>query len=160
MHSSAQRIFFDTEFTGLTPDAKLISIGLVDEPGRNEFYAELCDTYVANECSEFCKQEVLRHLEGGAVQMTLAELQVALAAWLRARGPGVVLVCDSPRDIGQLNTVLPHGLPANVTIQVLGGWGNLKRRVFNAGRRIHQQHGYRVHHALDDAKVNRLVLMR
>lgn len=154
------RIFFDTEFTGLMLDAKLISIGLVDESGLAEFYAELRDTYVVSDCSDFCQQEVLPHLEGGAAQMTLAELQVTLATWLHARGPGAVLVCDSPRDIMQLNTVLPHGPPANVTLHVLGRWGNLKRRVFNFGRRIHRQHGYRVHHALDDAKVNRLVLKR
>lgn len=29
------RIFFDTEFTGLTIDPKLISIGLVDESGEH-----------------------------------------------------------------------------------------------------------------------------
>lgn len=48
------RIFFDTEFTGLTADAKLISIGLVDEAGTHEFYAELADTYAVSECSAFC----------------------------------------------------------------------------------------------------------
>ena len=31
------KIFFDTEFTGLSPDARLISIGLVDEAGQSEF---------------------------------------------------------------------------------------------------------------------------
>lgn len=154
------RIFFDTEFTGLTLDAKLISIGLVDESGLNEFYAELQDTYVVSECSEFCTQEVLRHLQGGVAQMTLAELQVTLATWLHARGPGAVLVCDSPRDVDQLAMVFPHGLPANVSLEILGMWGNLKRRFFNFGRRIHRQRGLRVHHALDDAKVNRLVLTR
>ena len=39
------RLFFDTEFTALTDDAKLISIGLIDESGRHTFYAELADTW-------------------------------------------------------------------------------------------------------------------
>lgn len=36
------KIFFDTEFTGLYKDTELISIGLVDENGR-EFYGEITD---------------------------------------------------------------------------------------------------------------------
>lgn len=154
------RIFFDTEFTGLTDDAKLISIGLVDETGVDEFYAELRDTYQVSECSEFCRKEVLPHLEGGEAQLGLAELRVTLTAWLGARGPGAVLVCDCSRDVVQLATVLPNGLPANISVQVLGWWGNLQRHIFNFGRRIHHRHALRVHHALDDAKVNRLVLTR
>lgn len=152
------RIFFDTEFTGLVADAKLISIGLVDESGLHEFYAELGDTYVASECSEFCKREVLVHLQGPSAQIPMAELRTQLESWLKDRGPGSVLVCDSPRDVVQLEAILPAGLPGNVSIDVLGWRGNLKRRLFNFGRRIHRKFGYRVHHALDDARVNRKVL--
>ena len=36
------KVFFDTEFTGLHQNTKLISIGLIDENG-NTFYAESCD---------------------------------------------------------------------------------------------------------------------
>ena len=154
------RVFFDTEFTGLTTDAKLISIGLVDESGLNEFYAELTDTYELRDCSDFCLREVIPHLQGGAVRQSLSEVQTTLEAWLRARGLDTVLVCDSPRDVTQLVVVLPGGRPVNVSIEVLGWQGNLKRRIFNFGRRIHRKLGFRVHHALDDAKVNRLVLMR
>ena len=52
------RIYFDTEFTGLTSDAALISVGMVDESGA-EFYAELSDTHKIEDCSEFCISEVL-----------------------------------------------------------------------------------------------------
>jgi len=38
------RIFFDTEFTGLVADAKLIPVGLVDAVGERSFYAELSGT--------------------------------------------------------------------------------------------------------------------
>lgn len=129
------RIFFDTEFTGLTRGAKLISIGLVDETGEHEFYAELADTYTPAECSD-------------------------VREWLLARGPETVLVCDSPRDVAQIRGLLLEALPPNTTLQVLGWWGNLKRRISNRGRRLHRKLGLRVHHALDDARVNRLVLTR
>jgi hypothetical protein len=154
------RIFFDTEFTGLTADAKLISIGLIDEVVLNEFYAELTDTYELGDCSAFCHREVIPHLQGGALRQSLSEVRIMLEAWLRARGLDTVLVCDSPRDVTQLGVLFPGGRPANVSIEVLGWQGNLKRRIFNFGRRIHRQSGFRVHHALDDAKVNRLVLIR
>lgn len=36
------RVYFDTEFTGLVQDAKLISIGMISEDGRT-FYAESTD---------------------------------------------------------------------------------------------------------------------
>jgi hypothetical protein len=151
-------IFFDTEFTGLIANARLISIGLVDESGSNEFYAELRDTYRIEDCSNFCIEHVLPHLQGHEARISLAELRSTLYAWLIERGPGAILVCDSARDVVQLATILPDGLPANVAVKVLGWWDNLRRRVFNAGRRIHRQRGLRVHHALDDARVNRLVL--
>jgi hypothetical protein len=154
------RIYFDTEFTGLTADAKLISIGLVDESGENEFYAELSDTYRPEDCSAFCRSEVLPHLEGEAVQLSLKGLRQALSAWLSERGPAVLLVCDSPRDVLQLHALLSDGLPSNVTVSVLGLWSGLKRRFTNRGRRIHHRLGLRVHHALDDARVNRLILAR
>lgn len=152
------RIYFDTEFTALSPDAKPISIGFVDESGIHEFYAELSDTYRKEDCSQFCAKKVLPHLQGGASVMTVEELGNRLGAWLGERGPGAVVVCDSPRDVVQLRVLLPEGLPPNVTLRVLGWWGNLKRRVKNRGRRIHRAHGLRVHHALDDARVNRIIL--
>lgn len=156
--STRMRIFFDTEFTGLTDDAKLISIGLVEESGEHEFYAELSDTYGPTDCSEFCRQHVLPLLEGGSTRVTTRELRPKLRGWLADRGPGTVLVCDSPRDVLQIRRLLLEALPANVTLEVLGWWGNLKRRFFNRGRRLHRKLGLRVHHALDDARVNRLVL--
>ncbi len=39
------RVFFDTEFTELGIDPRLISIGLVLMDGERSFYAELSNTY-------------------------------------------------------------------------------------------------------------------
>jgi hypothetical protein len=156
----SMRIFFDTEFTGLTADAKLISIGLVDETGDEEFYAELAHTYRPADCSDFCRHHVLPLLDGGAAVISLRELRPKLRTWLAERGPGTVLVCDSPRDVLQIRELLLESLPSNVTLEVVGRWDNLKRRFFNRGRRLHRKLGLRVHHALDDARVNRVVLAR
>jgi DNA polymerase III epsilon subunit-like protein len=153
------RIFFDTEFTSLKQGAALISIGLVDQAG-SEFYAELSDTYKVGDCSDFCRTAVLPQLEGAAAQKTLEEVRVSLAEWLLGRGTDAVLVCDSPRDVAQLQRLFPCGLPPNVTCEVVGWWGNLRRRFLNRGRRLHTRLGLRVHHALDDARINQLVLSR
>ena len=153
------RIFFDTEFTCLTKAAKLISIGFVTEDDQ-EFYAELADTYSSNECSAFCRTEVLPHLEGGPNCMPLSIVRTLLLAWLTAKGSGAVLICDSPRDVLQFRELFSQGPPANVSYKVLGWWGNLQRRIVNRDRRVHRQLGLRVHHALDDARVNKWILSR
>src|SRR5690349_12093903 len=104
------RVFFGTEFTGLTADAKLISIGMAAECGR-EFYAEAADTYAPTDCSAFCQRNVLPYLEGGAHCMPLDFLRAQLWEWLQGCGTGTVLVCDSGRDVHQLAELFPAGLP-------------------------------------------------
>jgi hypothetical protein len=54
-------LFFDTEFTGLHSEAKLISIGIVSEDGRY-FYAELNDYDKEKDTSDFVKLNVLPNL--------------------------------------------------------------------------------------------------
>lgn len=46
------RLFLDCEFTQLTAQAKLISLALVAEDGR-EFYVELLDSWRLEDCSDF-----------------------------------------------------------------------------------------------------------
>lgn len=53
------KIFFDTEFTGLHKDTTLISIGLISEDGR-QFYGE-CTDYDITQCDEWIKENVLKH---------------------------------------------------------------------------------------------------
>lgn len=151
------RVFFDTEFTGLTDEAKLISIGLIDETGQRTFYAEVSGIESA-ECSPFCRANVLPLLEHGSVTLPLDTLREELHIWLSALGPAS-LVCDSQRDTAQLSRLFPDGLPGNWTVCVLGLRQNARRRLLNIGHRLHRRHGLRVHHALDDAKANRLALV-
>lgn len=55
------KLFFDTEFTGLHSEAKLISIGIVSEDGRY-FYAELNDYDKEKDTTDFVKKNVLPNL--------------------------------------------------------------------------------------------------
>lgn len=153
-------IFFDTEFTDLHPDARLISIGLVAEDGERSFYAELSDTYLAKDCGEFTLTTVLPLLEGGTVLMSLRELGRHLLAWLEAFGAPVTLACDSlawdwhwiMKIFGELD-VWPANVarrPLLLTTKHLNDYDRFNEAVEQAFTNLRQ------HHALDDAKANRL----
>lgn len=54
------KLFFDTEFTGLTKDTTLISIAVIDEDG-DMFYAE-CTDYNKDQVSPWIKENVIDNL--------------------------------------------------------------------------------------------------
>lgn len=73
-------LFLDTEFTDFQqPD--LISIGLVSECDRYEFYAERNDFDIAR-CSDFVRSMILPKLGQGPSGVGRADLATALRAWL------------------------------------------------------------------------------
>lgn len=74
------KIFFDTEFTGLHQNTTLISIGIVDENGR-EFYAELND-YDKDQLDPWISENVIDNLTG---QNTIdsESLKSQLVTWLK-----------------------------------------------------------------------------
>lgn len=149
-------IFFDTEFTDLIVDPQLISIGLIDESGERVFYAELSDTYRLADVGDFTREAVLPQLEGGAVRLTMAELSMRLGNWIKDFGEPVKLATDSlswdwpwiqeifadratwPPNLDGKPLILPQDTEFNLAIE----------RAF--------ADGLRRHHALDDAKANRL----
>lgn len=154
-----QRIFFDSEFTDLTPEAKLISIGLVSEDGR-EFYAELSDTYRLDDVSEFVRVAVLPLLEGGDALMSMQELAERLQAWLASFGEPVQLAIDNPTCDWRWVPVIFHdrpwpanldGTPLLLTMNYLNDYDPFCEAVEKSF-----SDGLRRHHALDDAKANRL----
>jgi len=53
------QLFYDSEFTGLSADSSLISIGLITPEGRG-FYAEFTD-YNAAQCDDWIRENVLHH---------------------------------------------------------------------------------------------------
>lgn len=155
-------IFFDTEFTELGLDPRLISIGLVSEDGTREFYAELSDTYQLTDCSDFVREAVLPHLEGGATRMVMDELTLCLGNWIEGFEQPVQLATDSLSwDWPWIQELFctPGTWPENfdgkpVSLYETVGAAFLERIV----EQTFQSHVPRLrrHHALDDARVNRL----
>lgn len=151
------RIFFDTEFTGLSTAAKLISIGLVDESGLSQFPPNSVTPFtptnaarsVESKSCDICREGRLRF--SGRVAREARGMATGAGP---KRSLGVRL---SPRRRAVDHLAATRASPQHIR-GILGWRGNLKRPVFNFGRRIHHQRGYRVHHVLDDAKVNPLAL--
>ena len=152
----ALRIFFDTEFTGLIVDPRLISIGCVDETGTKTFYAELSDTWKPGDVSDFARVAVLPKLEGGQASMMMSELTAALGNWLESFDAPVQLATDSlswdwplVQEIFETLSTWPKNLDGKpvVLVQDLN---------FNLAVEDAFAKGLRRHHALDDAKANRL----
>lgn len=152
-------VFFDTEFTELGANAKLISIGFVTEDGSHTFYAELTDTFEASDCSDYATHEVLPFLEGGLKQMTFMQLAQSLGLWLASVGGSVQLATDSySRDWYWIERIfLELGLwPINVdtrpVLLTAEHMDDYDRFLQVVNRSLM---GLRRHHALDDARANR-----
>lgn len=154
-------IFFDTEFTDLCMDPRLISIGLVAEDGERSFYAELSDTYQLTDVGEFARLAVLPLLEGGEALMAMPDLALRLGNWLESFGEPVKLATDSLswdwpwiQELFRTPWTWPENLdnkPLLITINYLVDFDKFEVAVENAFAE-----GLRRHHALDDAKANRM----
>lgn len=117
------RIFFDTEFTTLQPDADvyLISAGFVSEDGEHEFYAEITD-FPRHECSQFVREVVLPLLDAPEERrFTEAMFAFRLVEWLDEFDEPIDLFSDSPMDwslladaIRDAQGILRHPLKAFV----------------------------------------------
>lgn len=144
-------LFIDTEFTNLEPGNKLISIALVDEAG-NEFYAELTDTYILDQCSDFVKQNVLPYLRG-THQMTRFECSNEIAKWIDDRGVPCKLAMDNPDwDYPHLKSLLADYWPDNLSV-------NYYHHLYIPSaieNEIVEAHNFDVHNSLDDARIMRL----
>lgn len=146
-------LFLDTEFTGLGQRwPRMISIALVSEDGQHEFYAELAAKGYIDKCTPWVKENVLPLLEGGDRIMQPHELRQRLTEWIGALG-AVRIAVDSEIDFDFLRSTLDPW-PANID----------PKRLFIAGGDFAEavdkiqaeDKSLRLHHALDDAKVNRL----
>jgi hypothetical protein len=89
------RLFLDCEFTQLSSAAKLISLALVAENGR-EFYVELLDGWREEDCSDFVKEIVIPQLWGGSYSLPTAEARMALLRFLTSFEKEVEIATDAP----------------------------------------------------------------
>jgi hypothetical protein len=155
-------LFFDTEFTRLDEryvDAKLISIGFIDETGEHAFYAEL-DHWHQDECSEFTRNIVLPLLEGGEYVMNMQDLGQKLKRWIDDFDTPVMLWSDAPdldwRWLSWIFLSSGIGWPSNLSHQPkkFDFDASQAQRFNQAIESSYSHHGLRLHHALDDAKAN------
>ena len=58
------RVFFDTEFTGLSSDPRLLSIGMVADRGE-ELYIELTNGWSEDNCSYWVMKNIMPLLGKG-----------------------------------------------------------------------------------------------
>jgi hypothetical protein len=157
---------FDTEFTHLKdpglpahahlPPAQLISIGIAGM--RDErFYAE--NSQVDRSiCSVFVLEEVLPHLEGGALTMPFVAIAQQLRDWLEAFQEPVKLWSDAPVfDWPFIVQLFEHtGWPANLDTKCgdLNFRGMVHLHCFKRAQMLAMHETVpplRPHHALDDA---------
>lgn len=158
---ASTRIFVDTEFTCLVDGAKLISIGLIDTAGAQTFYAELSDTWKSPDASDFVRRLVVPQLDGGSARMPMAELGERLVTWLESFNQPLQLATDSLawdwrwlQEIFHAYGRWPENVdtgPLLLTMNYLNDFD-----AFEAGIEAAYAGGLRRHHALDDAKANRL----
>ena len=146
-------LFLDTEFTGLGQRwPRLISIGLISDDGQHEFYAELAADSYMEKSDPWVKENVLPLLEGGNRIVLPDELSLKLAAWIGALG-AVRIASDSGIDFDFLRSTLDPW-PTNIDPKLLFLADN---DFAEAVEKIQaDDKGLCRHHALDDAKTNRL----
>lgn len=89
------RLFLDCEFTELNAPAKLISLALVAEDGK-EFYVELLDTWHLDDCSDFVKEVVLSRLWSGDNSYPMLDARDRLLAFPRSFDCMTTVVTDAP----------------------------------------------------------------
>jgi len=101
------RLFLDCEFTELSEHAKLISLALVAQDGR-EFYVEVVDAWREEDCSEFVKEIVLPQLWGGEHALPIIEARAALLTFLASFKCGLEIVTGAPDYDWELFCELTH----------------------------------------------------
>ena len=110
------KLFLDCEFTQLNRDTKVISLALVSEAGH-EYYVELIDTYVTQDCSDFVIQNVLPQLDLSLHGQTLSEAQASLLAFLSDLEGPLEVCSDAPEwdwDLFCQLAYVDHRWPGNV----------------------------------------------
>ena len=147
-------IFFDTEFTGLSSEPRLISVGMVAANGL-ELYVELSDGWSASQCSTWVQKNVLSQL-GSVPPLCRRDAATEILRWLSSFETTPVLLADSDWDTELLGSLL------NASSNTKLG-DNIERVEFESKlqwslfERVRQEYflsnGLQPHHALTDARV-------
>jgi len=156
-------VFLDTEFTGLDQDKPdLISIGLVDETGR-EFYVELPESHWTVQCNEWVHFNVLPHLWRGDYVQSEASIRDRLTAWIEDIPDEAMIVTDCPDADFTLLKRLLQQWPKNLAESPMqfSSWSMGDSRQPALQKLMNDYHGPHrpEHHALHDAHALRLGML-
>ena len=150
------RVFFDTEFTSLGSDPRLLSVGLVSEDGQ-ELYLELADGWMDAMCSPWVRQHVLPML-GKGEQLTRREAGRRIGDWLATITVQPTLLGDTDWDTTLLTQLLEEsGLTSTgFTVELLAFQSREQARAFDVAKQQYfQLQNATPHHALTDANAFR-----
>jgi len=148
-------LFLDTEFNGLSQSAharKLLSLALVTEDGKVEWYAEL-DDWVLTDCDAWVQRHVLPLMTGP--RMSRDEAQTSLQGWFAALPRRVQAACDSSIDLQFLLALLGER-PVNLVPQRHDLAPLIDTAIYNNTVSAYFAKGHQEHHALHDARAYRL----
>jgi hypothetical protein len=159
-------VFYDTEFTALSPDADLLSIGFAAADSDAELYIEIEDANLAIS-SLFVRTEVLPLFGQHNPEVLTRDAAAArIEAWFDELREGdrqlqIVLVSDSPMDwqlFSELFVTMPGQPPWTSEVNVVGrmvkhllGSGR-QQAAFNEELELYFRRTPGRHHALVDAR--------
>jgi hypothetical protein len=165
-------LFLDTEFTDFL-NCDLISVGIVSEDGRHEFYVEITD-YKTEWSSDYVKQAIVPLLEHGKYGMTFEQAGAAFKQWFEALPDNhIEFIVDYAGDAMLMNGLVHDHGPTDKKVLVKLYNDEFRRCIHDRGfhRLAQLEAGFRTllhgmedyyeqvdnrrHHALVDAKANR-----
>jgi hypothetical protein len=166
-------VFYDTEFTALSPDADLLSIGFAAADSDAELYIEIEDADLAT-ASLFVREVVLPLFGQHKPEVLTRDAAAArIEAWLDELREGdrqrqIVMMSDSPLDwqfFRELFVPMPGQPPWPSEVNVVGrmvqhvlGSGRQQAAFAEALESYFRRHKGR-HHALVDARVLKLAFL-
>ena len=146
------KVFFDTEFTGLTSDPRLLSIGMVADDGQ-ELYLELTDGWTDAMCAPWTRQHVLPML-GTGERLTRREAGRRIGDWLASLPVPPTVLGDTDWDTILLTQLLEESkLPkGSFKVELLKFSSKEQAKSFESAKQRYFELKQAVpHHALTDA---------
>ena len=149
----AINIFFDTEFTALSSEPHLLSIGLVADSG-DSLYIEFTNGWSEADCSFWVREHVMPML-GKGERLTRREAVARITSWLLSFSTSLptllgettwdtTLLADLMREFGVA--------PDCFCLKVISFSGKEQANTFEAAKRRYlEYHQLTAHHALSDA---------
>lgn len=147
------RIFFDTEFSGLNSDPRLLSIGLVADDG-SELYIEFADGWTEEKCSSWVREHVLPML-GNGERMSRNEAARRIWSWLATLGEEPSVMGETDWDTTLLaNLMEENGFARDcLRLEILNNASRSQAKSFEeAKQRFFHANGLTPHHALTDTR--------